>query len=273
MRDTVDRVWRAEWIKLRTVPSTAFAVAAAIGATVLLGVVVCSSVDTAGVVAPGCRPGAPGCGDEDVVLNSLGGVYLGQIAVVALAVLAVTSEHATGTIRTTFAANPRRLAVLAGKAAVVSSIAFVVGLAAGTASFLAGQPILHGNGFTGAQGYPAVSLADGPAARAVVGTALYLVAIALLALGVGAVVRRSGAAIGALLGLLYVPMIVSMLLPSGVRGTVQRVAPMTAGLAVQRTVDRADSVPIGPWAGLGVAALWAAGALLAAVYVTRTRDP
>jgi ABC-2 type transport system permease protein len=47
---------------------------------------------------------------------------------------------------------------------------------------------------------------------------------------------------------------------------------MSAGLAVQRTVDRFDSVPVGPWAGLGVAGAWAAAVLLAAAWFVRNRD-
>lgn len=265
------RVLAAEWIKLRSVRSTAWAAAAAIGLTVLLGVLICAAVDTSGGGAD-CRPGAPGCGDEDVVLNSLGGVYIGQIAVVALAVLAATSEYDRGTVSTTFAAVPRRLRVVAAKIGVVGAIAFVVGLAASAASFLAGQPILHGNGFTVANGYPAASLADEPTARAVAGTALYLVAVALLALGTGLILRRTGSAIAAVLVLLYVPTMVALTLPADVRDVVQSVAPMSAGLAVQRTVDRFDSVPVGPWAGLGVAGAWAAAVLLAAAWFVRNRD-
>jgi ABC-2 type transport system permease protein len=162
--------------------------------------------------------------------------------------------------------------VVAAKIGVVGAIAFVVGLAASAASFLAGQPILHGNGFTVANGYPAASLADEPTARAVAGTALYLVAVALLALGTGLILRRTGSAIAAVLVLLYVPTMVALTLPADVRDVVQSVAPMSAGLAVQRTVDRFDSVPVGPWAGLGVAGAWAAAVLLAAAWFVRNRD-
>jgi ABC-2 type transport system permease protein len=46
---------------------------------------------------------------------------------------------------------------------------------------------------------------------------------------------------------------------------------MTAGLAIQTTTNVA-SLPIGPWAGLGVLAAWASGALLAGVLLLRLRD-
>jgi ABC-2 type transport system permease protein len=74
------------------------------------------------------------------------------------------------------------------------------------------------------------------------------------------------------LGLLFVPFMVALSMPDSVREPLQRAAPMTAGLAIQRTVLRADSVPIGQWAGLGVLALWATVALLAALWVIGRRD-
>jgi ABC-2 type transport system permease protein len=84
-------VARAEWTKLRSVPSTAWSVLALIGLTVLLSFFVAASVGISGGVA-GCRPGAAGCGDEDVVMNGLSGVLFGQFAVVAIATLAVTGS-------------------------------------------------------------------------------------------------------------------------------------------------------------------------------------
>lgn len=271
MPSRVGRVARAEWTKLRSVPSTWWAVVSAVGTTVGLGLLVCSAVSTSGG-GPACAPGAPGCGDEDVVMNSLAGAYAGQIAFVALGVLASTSEYASGMIRTTFLASPGRGSVLISKAAVVAGVAMAVGVAAAAASFLLGQPILHGNGFEPGQGYPLVSLSDGATIRAVAGTGLYLATMALLGLGVGMVVRRSAAAISVTLALLFVPFIVAIMLPLDVWRVVQRIAPMTAGLAIQRTVERSDSVPIGEWAGLGVAAAWAAVALIAALWLVWRRD-
>jgi ABC-2 type transport system permease protein len=239
--------------------------------TIAFGLLVCSAIDTGGGHA-GCVPGAPGCGDEDMVLNSLSGAYLGQIAVVALGVLAATTEYSSGMIRTTFAAMPRRRKVMLAKVAILVGPVLLAGLAASSASFLLSQPILHANGFILEQGYPTVSLADAPAVRAITGTALYLGVIAVFAFGVGAIVRRTGAAIAVLLAIVYAPGIVSLMIAEPLRGWVQKASPMMAGLAVQRTVLRADSVPIGTWAGLGVAAAWSAIALVAALWLVRCRD-
>ncbi|MGH3038048.1 MAG: hypothetical protein ACRDLZ_01355 [Gaiellaceae bacterium] len=45
-----------------------------------------------------------------------------------------------------------------------------------------------------------------------------------------------------------------------------------AGHAVQQTVDRADNVPLGPWAGLGVLFAYALASLVAAFWLVRRRD-
>jgi ABC-2 type transport system permease protein len=265
------RTLRAEWTKLRSVPSTSWLLLAAVASTIAFGLLVCSSVDTSGG-RPGCVPGAPGCGDEDVVLNSLGGAYLGQVAIVALGVLAATSEYATGTIRSTFAAMPRRSGVVLAKVAVLAGPVLLAGIVASVASFVLCQPILHTNGFISAQGYPTVSLADPVVLRAVIGTALYIGVIAVLAFAVGTIARRAGSAVAVALAVLYAPAIVSLMLAEPLRGSLQTASPMMAGLAVQRTVLRADSVPIGTWAGLGVAAAWSATALVAAIWLVRRRD-
>jgi ABC-2 type transport system permease protein len=265
------RTLRAEWSKLRSVPSTAWLLLAGVASTIAFGLLVCSAVDTGGA-SPGCAPGRPGCGDEDMVLNSLSGAYIGQIAFVALGVLVATSEDAKGMVRTTFAAMPWRSGVVLARAAVVVGPVVVAGLIAGTGSFLLGQPMLHGNGFIPAQGYPVIAIADPAAVRAIVGTAVYLGVIAVLGFAVGLITRRAGPAIALVLVVLYGPAIVSLMLADPMRGTMQRFSPMMAGLAVQRTVERADSVPIGQLAGLAVAVAWATAAVLVAVWLVRTRD-
>jgi ABC-2 type transport system permease protein len=265
------RAFGAEWTKLRSVPSTFWLLMAAVGATIAFGLLVCSAVDTAGS-PPGCVPGRRGCGDEDVVLNSLSGAYLGQIPLVALGVLSATSEYATGTIRSTFAAMPWRSGVVLAKVAILAGPVVVVGVAASAGSFLLGQPILHGNGFVPAHGYPTVSITDPTATRAMLGTAIYLGAVTTLGYAVGQITRRASPAIAVVLAVLFGPTIVSLMLADPMRGWVQGVSPMMAGLAVQRTVERADSVPIGQLAGLTVAIAWAMAAVLVAAWLVRRRD-
>jgi hypothetical protein len=94
----------------------------------------------------------------------------------------------------------------------------------------------------------------------------------LLSLGVAAAVRDSVAAIGIVLGLLYLfPIIGAAVGNAQLDRHIQQIGPMTAGLAVQATTDL-DQLPIGPWAGLGVLAAWAAAALLAGGLLLHRRD-
>jgi ABC-2 type transport system permease protein len=221
-----------------------------------------------GVAASAACAGT-GCGDP--AKTSLTGIAFGQAVVAVLAVLAVGGEYSTGMIRVTFAAVPRRSTVLAAKAVVVGALVLVAGTAAVLVSVLAGRLVLPG-GSAGANGHAVLSLADGPVARAAVGSVLYLVLVGLLSLGVATAVRDAAAAIGVVLGLLYLFPIVAAVVsdPDWVK-RLQRISPMTAGLAVQATTN-VDSLPISPWAGLGVLGLWAAGALLVGGLVLRLRD-
>jgi ABC-2 type transport system permease protein len=255
------RALRAEWTKARTLASTGWIVLAAVVVTVAVGVAVAAAVR--------CPSG--GCA-EDPARVSLTGIYLGQAVIAVLAVQAVGGEYGTGMIRVTLAAMPRRTAVLAAKAAVVSVIALAAGTVAVLGSLLAGRLILPGNGIGPAQGYSAVSLADGAVLRAAVGSVLYLALIALLSLGIATAVRDSAAAIGIVLGLLYLfPIIGATVGNAQLDRHIQQIGPMTAGLAVQATTGL-DRLPIGPWAGLGVLAAWAAAAMLAGGLLLSRRD-
>jgi hypothetical protein len=161
------QVLASEWTKLRTVSGTAWLVAAAVVSTVLLGGAMTASVDTS------LCPSPAGC-QEDTTRLALAGVWAGQVAVVVLAVLAVTNEYDTGMIQTTLAATPRRGRVLLAKAAVVTTTVLAAGTAGVVGSLAAGRAILPGNGFTEANGYPPLSPADEPTLRAAGGTVLYL---------------------------------------------------------------------------------------------------
>jgi ABC-2 type transport system permease protein len=189
-----------------------------------------------------------------------------------LAVLAIGGEYGSGMIRVTFTAMPRRTTVLAAKGVVVAGLVLAAGAVAVLGSVLAGRLILPGNGFTAAHGYPPLSLGDGQVLRAAAGSVLYLALIALLSLGVAAAVRDFAVAIGIVLGLLYlIPIIAAAVSAPGWHRHLDQIAPMTAGLAIQATTGL-RTLPISPWAGLGVLAAWAAAALLAGGLLLRLRD-
>jgi ABC-2 type transport system permease protein len=257
----VRRALHAEWTKLRTVTSTTWLVLASIVLTVGVSTAVVAAVNysSSGSI-------------DDTTKLSLMGIDLGQAVVAVLAVMAITSEYGTGMIRVTLAAVPSRHTVLAAKAAIVTGLSLATGTIAVLGCVLAGRLILPANGFTPANGHALLSLADGSTLRAAAGSVLYLVLIALLSLGIATAVRDSAIAIAVVLGLLYLfPILTQVVTDEDWQRRLQRIAPMTAGLAIQDTTNL-DSLPISPWAGLGVLAVWAAAALVGGGLVLRLRD-
>jgi ABC-2 type transport system permease protein len=251
---------RAEWTKLRTLAGTWWLLLAVIALTVAVG--------AGAATAATCQ--AAGCGQDQAKI-ALSGIDLSQAVVAILAVLAISGEYSTGMIRSTLSAMPRRGTVLAAKAVALAGLTLAAGAAGVLASALAGQLILPGRGFTPTRGYPSLSLVGGPDLRAAAGSVLYLALIALLALGVATAVRDSAVSIGLVLGLLYLfPVIASALDPDWSRH-LQQIGPMSAGLCIQATTDL-RALPLTPWQGLGVLALWAAGALLIGGLTLQLRD-
>jgi len=257
----------AEWTKLRTLAGTWWLLAAAVAATIAAGVAVAASA-----AVPAGPSGRMAAAAADPARLSLAGVTVGQAVVALLAVLAVGGEYSTGMIRVTLAATPRRMAMLTAKAAVVTGWAAAAGAAAVLGSVLAGRLILPGRGLSAANGYTVLSLANGPDLRAAAGSVLYLVLIALLALGVTTAVRDSAVGTGLVFGLLYLFPIAGAVVPDQTLARhLEQAAPMTAGLLIQATAGL-RALPLTPWQGLGVLALWALGALILGAAVLRLRD-
>jgi ABC-2 type transport system permease protein len=242
---------RAEWTKVRTLATNAW---------LLVGIIVATCVISILVVA-GTKCSAASCADP--ARASLSGVYLGQAAVVVLGVLTVSGEYANGMINLTLAAMPRRTPVLVAKAVVLGGLILVAGTVAVLICELAGGPLLTHNGYGDVLGWPVL--------RAAGGTVLYLMLIGLLSLGIGTLVRDAGTAVGIVLALLFLFPVIAHFTDSTWQRHLEQVAPMTAGLAIQDTVDLA-SQPIGPWAGLGVLAAWSVGSLLLGGAAFRLRD-
>jgi ABC-2 type transport system permease protein len=252
----------AEWTKLRTVSGPAW---------LLLGIAVLTmTVGTAALGATHC-PQDLTCAVDTTKL-SLTGIQFGQAVVAILAVLAVSDEYSTGMIRVTLAAVPRRHLVLAAKATIIAGLVLLAGAVAVFGSVLAGHLILPGHGFTAARGFHPVWLSYGPTLRAACGSVLYLALIALLSLGVAAIVRDSAVSIGAVLALLYLfPIVLAFVGNEDWQRRLERWTPTVAGLTIQDTTGL-RSLAISPWAGLGVLALWAAASLVAGGLVFRLRD-
>ena len=258
----------AEWTKFRTVAGSWWLLLAAAALTI--------AVSAAAAAAWSCSPATGGCAaaasNADPARLSLTGVVLGQVIVALLAVLAVGGEYGSGMIRVTLTATPRRLAAYAAKALVAAAAAVAAAVLAVGGSALAGWLILPGKGLIAANGYPPMSLGNAADLRAACGSVLYLTLIALLAFGVTAAVRDSAAGIGVVLGLLLVLPIASAVIPDHVLARhLEQLSPMTAGLYIQVTRG-VDTLPLTPWQGLGVTALWAAGALALGAAALCLRD-
>ncbi|KHL16437.1 ABC-2 type transport system permease protein [Mumia flava] len=191
------------------------------------------------------------------------GMMIAQVTAVVLGVLAVTSEYATGMIRTTFAAVPKRGHVLWAKALLVSAVLFV----AGTLTALAGY--LGGNYFLDREG---VGLAlEGDVLRAMYGSGLYLAGLGLLALAVGFLLRHTAGAITIVIAVVFVVGNMVMLVPGDLGLFLERAMPGNAGAVI------ASPVPFNPnlweaWPSFGVFAAEVAVLLGLAALAVRRRD-
>ncbi|MBD3555637.1 MULTISPECIES: ABC transporter permease [Streptomyces] len=180
----------SEWTKIRSVRATVWT----LGVMVVLMLTVGPGV--ALLLATDRNGGIP---NEPVLTLGLFGVLLGSLCVITLGVLTIGSEFSTGMIRTTLTACPSRGRVLAAKAAVFASLTFVVTAVTAGVVALAQTAILDG---------PPASA--GEWTLATVGVGLYVAAIGLLSLGVGAVVRHSAGAITIMIGVVLLPLVLAL---------------------------------------------------------------
>jgi ABC-type transport system involved in multi-copper enzyme maturation permease subunit len=220
-------------------------------------------------------PMASSGGDNNTISGSLIGGFVGLMAMVVIGALFITAEYRRGLIRTTLTASPRRGRVLAAKAVVLGCVVFVLGLAASAFTMWFVDRLRRHNG-TYIQ--PASSFTE---IRVLVGTAALLAVTSVLALAVGTIVRRSAAAVSAVIALTVLPYILGVS-SIGALQWMLRVTP-AAGFAVQQTLHRYPQVdgvyiasagyyPLSPWAGFGVLLAWTALALGLAVILLRKRD-
>lgn len=251
----------SEWTKLRTVRSSFWTLLAAVVAMVGLSAILCAVY-----VAQYAHVNAAERATFDPASFSLTGSFLAQLAVGVLGVLVITSEYGSGMIRATIAAVPQRLSVLASKATVFAGVIMAVMTAACFAAFIFGQSILSSKGIGTSLGSPNVL-------RTVFGTALYLAALGLLALGLGAIIRKTAGAIAAVFGLILVLPVIAGLLPSSMNAF-QKFLPSNAGQALINGASRHSSTTpqLAPWVGFGVFCLWAAAALVIAGAMLVRRD-
>ena len=255
---------RSEFTKIRSVRSTRWALLAIIPLTVGLGAIATYG-QTKADPAPYFDPTA----------WSLGGVWLTELLIGMVGTLVITSEYSTGMIRTSLTALPQRGRLIAAKAVVLAAGAFVTGLIASLAAFSVGQAILSSHQIGTTIGHLDVL-------RAVVGAALYLTVGALLALGIGLLIRHSAGAVSAMVAVLFLLPITGNLLPHSLQDHVDKWLPTAAGAQIW-TVNHPPHLnsesPIGasgpmfsPWSGFALFCGYAALTLAAGLILFRHRD-
>jgi ABC-2 type transport system permease protein len=181
----------AEYTKLRSLRSWTLTILGAAVATVVVGLITANDV-----VTYWDQTTAPQREAFDPVWVSLTGFVLTQMVFGVLGVLAVSSEYATGTIRTTFTAVPRRWTVLGAKAGVVAALTFLTGALIALAAFLSSQTMLSTRNLD-------VGLQQPGVARALLGAGLFLTVMALVGVALGVIIRHTAGAISVLFGLIY----------------------------------------------------------------------
>lgn len=241
-----------ERLKLRSLPSTLWALLGTVAAMIAIGVVTMANTEA---------PSAAKADTFDPVNNVLAGVALGQLIVGVLGVLVVTGEYSCGSIRATLAAIPNRPLLLAAKAGVFGLATLLVGEVAAVITFFAGRLALK-------EAVPAPALGDAGVLRAVVLSGAYLALVGLIGIALGAVLRHTAAAIGTLVCVLYVvPAVLAGL--TGI--TVAKFFP-TMIAANSLAVSKPVADCLSPWVGFAVLCLYVVAAMGAGGWLLTRRD-
>ena len=260
-RTSLPRVIRSEWIKQRSLRST----------WVTLGVLVAAIIGFGMLAAymTGNAPATDGPGPREVAaLDTVGvtmaGAQFGVIIVAVLGVMVGAREFASGLIRVTLAAVPRRWPVLVSKVLVFVGIVLPSVLAAVLVAFFGGAALLS------AADVPVAALGDDGVLRALLGWTAYLVGIGVIGVALGMLLRSVGTGIGVLVGgIVFVPALLMALLPES-WGAVLKYLPSNAGMSITSQLDSTELLSFG--VGAAVFAGWIALALAAAAVVLQRRD-
>jgi len=250
---------RSEFTKLRSVRSTYW--------TLLALVVVSIGIGAAISAGSANQPHSPGDGFDATQVSLIAFFELGQLVIAVLGALTITSEYSTGMIRTSLTAMPRRGTVYAAKAAVFGAVALVVSLVTSFLAFFVGQAILHGTVHA--------TLSQPDVLRAIVGSALFVTVVGLIAFGVGAIIRHSAGAITTVIGMMFIIPIIVQVLPQTWRYDLIRFLPDSAGRVISITVMPSGGEVYHMWSAwpqFAVTAVYAVVLLAIGAYLFRKRD-
>ncbi|WP_136709816.1 ABC transporter permease [Agromyces sp. H66] len=263
---TFTGVLRSEWIKLRSLRSTAWSyalvVTISIGMALIMSLAMASGLEGGPDIA-----GAPVDQQAQFVVDaSVFGVYFGQLVAGVLGVLVISGEYTTGMIRSTLAAVPTRRPALAAKAAVLFVATFVVGAIATFGAFLVSSLVFAGIDVSANLAEPGVILP-------ILGAALYLAIVAVFALGVGAMLRSSAGGIAAVLGLILLAPTVLQMIPADWAHDLLPYMFSIAGMGIFTSTTAGPTADaFGVWLNLVIVLGWVAASVTGAAALLTRRD-
>ena len=254
-------VVRSELTKLRSVRSTYWTILALVVVGIGLGALITGL--TAGHWS---QMSASDQATFDATQESLGGLFFfGQLVMVVLGALVITSEYSTGMIRTSLIVMPRRPVVYAAKTLVFAVVALVVSLVTSLIAFFLGQALLSST-------HHNATLSDPNVLRAIIGASVYVTLCGLMAFAVGSLLRHTAGTITAVIGLLFVLPIIISLLPSSVHNAILRWLPSSAGSAISTTVGSQGAHLFAGWGEIFVLCAYVIVLLAIGGFLFKTRD-
>lgn len=194
------------------------------------------------------------------------GLQIGILILGSLAVLFMSSEYATGMIRSTMNAVPRRLPAFAAKAIILAVISYVISAAAGVATFLIAMPVFQGMGFD-------LNWSTDGVLYSILTGGLYVAGVALIGLSLGTLLRNSAGGITVLVGIFFVLSIAAgfmTLIPGEFWKYVPQYIPSEAGGRFL-SIGHTDGV-IDPWHGGLIFLGYVLLSLIPAMIVLKKRD-
>jgi ABC-2 type transport system permease protein len=246
-----------EWLKLRSVRSTAWVMLVFAAGLIGLAILVLAHQHWATMSAADRA-------SFDPVNQGFTGLTIGQLAFGVLGVLMITSEFSSGLIRATLAAVPSRPLLLAAKAAVLGAVVLAVGEIMAFAAFAVGEAVLRSPAPHATLGQPGVL-------RAILMAGAYPGLIALIGLGLGAVIRHTAGAICAVVGILFVLPLILLPLGYSIQNSVGQFMPM---LIAENSITavKPQSHTLSPGLGFGMLCLYAVAALVMGGWALARRD-
>jgi ABC-2 type transport system permease protein len=253
---------RSELTKITSVRSTYWTLLAQAAASIGWAV-----LDCAGTVSHWShQPAQAHAGFNPAAVSLTGQVALGELIIVVLGALVITSEYSTGMIRTSLAVMPRRGVLYAAKAMVLAAVTFTISLVTSFAAFFTGQAIL-------ASKHLNTTLAQPGVLRAVLLSAAIVTVFGLLAYGTGAIIRHTAGSITAILGVIFLLPALAQALPASWYQDIVRWLP--GGEALGPIASSAPPLShdlFSAWGEFGVFSGYAAVLLAVGAWLLRRRD-